>query len=349
MQTTLSPQSITLRKPDDWHLHLRDEDILKAVLPYTSRHFKRAIIMPNLTKPITTLEAAQAYRDRVIAAIPSGDEFMPLMTCYLSRDLNKSTLIEGKRSGLITATKLYPAHATTNSSHGIADIKEAYELFETMQKIGMPLLIHGEVTDKEIDIFDREAVFIERTLLPLRKHFPELKIVLEHITTKEAAEFILAADDYTAATITPQHLLFNRNDMLVGGIRPHLFCLPILKRNIHQKALRQAIASGNKRLFLGTDSAPHFKHLKESACGCAGAFNSLNALSIYTQVFDEMNALEYLEAFCSENGARFYEMPLNEGTITMTKLPELQPTEISVNEHVIVPFMAGETLPWQVS
>lgn len=348
MQNPSAYKQITIRQPDDWHLHVRDGDILNAVLPLTTAHFRRAIIMPNLATPITTVDQAIAYRDRILNAVPSEHKFTPLMTCYLSKSVTPEILTQGFERSVFVAAKLYPAHATTNSSHGIENLNEAYPLFETMQKIGMPLLIHGEVTDKEIDIFDREAVFIERTLTKIRQDFPQLKIVLEHITTKEAAEFVLEADAYTAATITPQHLLFNRNDMLVGGIKPHLYCLPILKRNIHQQALRKAIATGNRRIFLGTDSAPHLKHLKEHACGCAGSFNSLNALAVYAEVFEQMDALDYFEHFCSINGPEFYGMAVNEETITLEKQDDLQPQMIAVGEHQIVPFMAGETLPWRV-
>lgn len=348
MQAQQTIKSITIRQPDDWHLHVRDGEILNAVLPFTTAHYARAIIMPNLAQPITTVADAIAYKARIENAIPSDHTFSPLMTCYLSKQVKAEELIQGKKEGILVAAKLYPAHATTNSSHGFADVNEAYPLFEVMQEIGMPLLIHGEVTDKHVDIFDREAVFIERTLSKLRADFPSLKIVLEHITTKEAVDFVFSQPNNTAATITPQHLLLNRNDMLVGGIRPHLYCLPILKRNLHQAALREAIASGDKRLFLGTDSAPHFQHLKENSCGCAGAFNAMNALAIYTQVFEEMNALAHLEAFCSINGANFYGLPLNEQMITLEKIADKQLSDIEVGANKLIPFMAGETLPWRV-
>ncbi|SES91020.1 dihydroorotase [Thorsellia anophelis] len=348
MQNQIAIKQIKIKRPDDWHLHVRDGEVLKTVLPFTTAHYARAIIMPNLAQPITTLDQAIEYRKKIITAIPNGHTFTPLMTCYLSKNVTPQILEQGFSQKLFVAAKLYPAHATTNSSHGIEDLREAYPLFECMQKIGMPLLIHGEVTDKEIDIFDREAVFIDRTLTKIRADFPELKLVLEHITTKEAAQYILEGDLFIGATITPQHLLLNRNDMLVGGIKPHLYCLPILKRNIHQNALRQAIATGHPRIFLGTDSAPHFKHLKEHACGCAGAFNALNALAIYAEVFEQMNALEYFEQFASINGANFYGLPVNEEIITLEKQDSIQPSVIEVGDNQIVPFMAGETLAWQV-
>lgn len=262
---TAQPQVLKIRRPDDWHIHLRDDEMLKTVVPYTSQVFGRAIVMPNLVPPVTTVAAARAYRDRILAAVPQGHNFTPLMTCYLTNSLAASELINGFEQGVFTAAKLYPANATTNSSHGVSDVTGIYPLFEQMQKIGMPLLIHGEVTDPAVDIFDREARFIEQVMEPIRRHFPELKIVFEHITTKEAAQYVQAGNRFLGATITPQHLMFNRNHMLVGGIRPHLFCLPILKRNVHQEALRQAVASGSDRFFLGTDSAPHLKHRKESS------------------------------------------------------------------------------------
>lgn len=262
---TAQPQVLKIRRPDDWHIHLRDDEMLKTVVPYTSQVFGRAIVMPNLVPPVTTVAAARAYRDRILAAVPQGHNFTPLMTCYLTNSLAASELVNGFEQGVFTAAKLYPANATTNSSHGVSDVTGIYPLFEQMQKIGMPLLIHGEVTDPAVDIFDREARFIEQVMEPIRQQFPELKIVFEHITTKEAAQYVQAGNRFLGATITPQHLMFNRNHMLVGGIRPHLFCLPILKRNVHQEALRQAVASGSDRFFLGTDSAPHLKHRKESS------------------------------------------------------------------------------------
>ncbi|WP_413734248.1 dihydroorotase [Sodalis sp. RH21] len=343
---TSTPTEITLRRPDDWHLHLRDHEMLRAVLPYTSRVFARAIIMPNLSPPVTTMAQAVAYRARIMAAVPAGHHFQPLMTCYLTDTLDKAQLVDGFAQGIFTAAKLYPANATTNSSHGVTQITAIYPLFAAMEKIGMPLLIHGEVTAAEIDIFDREARFIEQVMEPIRRHFPALKIVFEHITTLEAAQYVLAADRHLAATITPQHLMFNRNHMLVGGVRPHLFCLPILKRNTHQDALRAAVASGCDRLFLGTDSAPHTRHAKESACGCAGVFNAPAALAAYAAVFEEIGALAHLEAFCSLNGPRFYGLPLNEDFITLRRSAQTQPESIPLGDESLVPFLAGQTVNW---
>lgn len=345
---TAQPQVLKIRRPDDWHIHLRDDDMLKTVLPYTSQFFGRAIVMPNLVPPITTIEAARSYRERILAAVPQGHEFTPLMTCYLTNSLAPSVLVDGFEQGVFTAAKLYPANATTNSAHGVSDVTGIYPLFDQMQKIGMPLLIHGEITDAAVDIFDREARFIEQIMEPIRKQFPELKIVFEHITTKEAAQYVLAGDRFLGATITPQHLMFNRNHMLVGGIRPHLFCLPILKRNIHQEALRQAVASGSERFFLGTDSAPHTKHRKESSCGCAGVFNAPSALAAYATVFEQLNALEHLEAFCSLNGPRFYGLPVNDSFIELQRKPVTMPEEIALGDEAVVPFLAGESVAWSV-
>jgi dihydroorotase len=345
---TAQPQVLKIRRPDDWHIHLRDDEMLKTVVPYTSQVFGRAIVMPNLVPPVTTVAAARAYRDRILAAVPQGHNFTPLMTCYLTNSLAASELVSGLEQGVFTAAKLYPANATTNSSHGVSDVTGIYPLFEQMQKIGMPLLIHGEVTDPAVDIFDREARFIEQVMEPIRRHFPELKIVFEHITTKEAAQYVQAGNRFLGATITPQHLMFNRNHMLVGGIRPHLFCLPILKRNVHQEALRQAVASGSDRFFLGTDSAPHLKHRKESSCGCAGCFNAPNAIPAYAAVFEQLGALEHFEAFCSLNGPRFYGLPLNEDFIELQRVPTTQPEEITLGNESVIPFLAGETLNWSL-
>lgn len=345
---TAQPQVLKIRRPDDWHIHLRDDEMLKTVVPYTSQVFGRAIVMPNLVPPVTTVAAARAYRDRILAAVPQGHNFTPLMTCYLTNSLAASELVSGFEQGVFTAAKLYPANATTNSSHGVSDVTGIYPLFEQMQKIGMPLLIHGEVTDPAVDIFDREARFIEQVMEPIRRHFPELKIVFEHITTKEAAQYVQAGNRFLGATITPQHLMFNRNHMLVGGIRPHLFCLPILKRNVHQEALRQAVASGSDRFFLGTDSAPHLKHRKESSCGCAGCFNAPNAIPAYAAVFEQLGALEHFEAFCSLNGPRFYGLQLNEDFIELQRVPTTQPEEIALGNESVIPFLAGETLNWSL-
>lgn len=346
---TAQPQVLKIRRPDDWHIHLRDDDMLKTVLPYTSQVFGRAIVMPNLAPPITTVDAARAYRDRILAAVPQGHNFTPLMTCYLTNSLDAAELVNGFEQSVFTAAKLYPANATTNSSHGVSDVKAIYPLFEKMQKIGMPLLIHGEVTDAAVDIFDREARFIEQVMEPIRQQFPELKIVFEHITTIEAAQYVQEGNRFLGATITPQHLMFNRNHMLVGGIRPHLFCLPILKRNIHQDALRKAVASGSDRFFLGTDSAPHAKHRKESSCGCAGVFNAPNAIPAYASVFEQLGALEHLEAFCSLNGPRFYGLPVNTDFIELQRVATTQPEEIVMGSETVVPFLAGENLTWSVT
>ncbi|WP_414500505.1 dihydroorotase [Zymobacter sp. IVIA_12111.31 C1] len=341
-------RTMTLRRPDDWHLHVRDADMLKAVVPWSSAHFGRAIIMPNLVPPITSVEAALAYRDRILAAIPPKDTFVPLMTCYLTEGLDPRVLREGFLSGLFAAAKLYPAHATTNSAFGVSHWHAITDLLETMQEIDMPLLIHGEVTDADIDIFDREAAFIDRVLQPLRKAYPALRIVMEHITTREAADYVREAGPHTAATLTPQHLLIDRNAMLVGGIRPHLFCLPILKRREHTEALRALATSGFERVFLGTDSAPHARTAKESACGCAGIFNAPTALSTYAEIFEDEGALDHLEAFCSENGPRFYGLPLNEERITLQRNDHTVPERITDNGQDLHPFRAGETLRWHV-
>ncbi|MGG6107774.1 dihydroorotase [Pantoea allii] len=345
---TAQPQQLTIRRPDDWHIHLRDDDMLKTVLPYTSAVNGRAIVMPNLVPPVISVAAGEAYRDRILAALPDGHAFTPLMTCYITDSLDPEELTRGFRSGLFTAAKLYPAHATTNSSHGVTNIQSITSVLERMQTLGMPLLVHGEVTDAHIDIFDREARFIETVMEPLRQQFPALKVVMEHITTKDAAEYVESANENLAATITPQHLMFNRNHMLVGGIRPHLYCLPILKRNTHQQALRKVVASGHPRVFLGTDTAPHLSHLKESSCGCAGVFNAPTSLPAYATVFEELDALQHFEAFCSENGPRFYGLPLNQDQITLVREPWTVAETIEMDSHQLVPFLAGETLNWRV-
>lgn len=344
---TASPQRIEIRRPDDWHLHLRDGAMMQTVLPWTARRFARAIVMPNLVPPITTVAAAVAYRDRILAALPADAGFTPLMTCYLGDETSADEIERGFAEGVFAAVKLYPAHATTNSAHGVTDIAAIRPVLERMQRIDMPLLVHGEVTDPDVDIFDREAVFIERTAVPLRRDFPELRLICEHVTTAEAVDFVRESGDRTAATVTPQHLMVNRNAMLVGGIRPHLYCLPILKRETHRQALRRAVASGHPRFFLGTDSAPHPVDLKECACGCAGVFNAPVALESYLQVFEEEGAIEHFEAFAAENGARFYGLPLNEGTITLERTAWTGP-EAATGEGIgVAAFRAGETLPWR--
>lgn len=340
-------ETLTIRRPDDWHTHLRDNDLLKGVAPFTARQFARAIVMPNLSPPMTDVAGVAAYRDRIIAALPEGSDFTPLMTLYLTDGTDPDEVERGFASGTFVAAKLYPAHATTGSAHGVTDIRNIYPVLEKMQAIGMPLLIHGEVTDNHVDIFDREAVFIERTLLRLVADMPALKIVFEHITTQEAADFVEGSGDTIAATITPQHLHINRNAMLVGGIRPHAFCLPVAKREKHRLALRKLATSGCTRVFLGTDTAPHAKDLKESACGCAGIFNAPYALESYVTVFDDEGALDKFEAFASLNGPAFYGMPVNETTITLEKAPVTVPETVDANGTVIVPFHAGETLKWR--
>ena len=322
--------------------------MLTVAAPYTARQFGRAIVMPNLSPPITTIAAASAYRERIITAT-TGYDFIPLITCYLTDAADAEEIIRGHAEGVFTAAKLYPAHATTNSAHGVTNIRNLWPLFTAMQRAGMPLLIHGEVTDHDIDVFDREAVFIERTLAGIVDEFPDLKIVFEHITTADAVDFVSASGSNVAATITPQHLHINRNAMFEGGIRPHAYCLPVAKRERHRIALRAAATSGNPQFFLGTDSAPHTVEAKESACGCAGIFNAPYALESYARVFDEESALDKLEGFASEYGPRFYDLPLNEGTITLEKAVVQVPDRLPAADTMIVPFHAGENIGWQLT
>lgn len=343
-----SPTRLTIRRPDDWHVHLRDGALLAGVAPWTARQFARAIVMPNLSPPMTDVAGVAAYRDRILAALPEGSDFTPLMTLYLTDSTDPEEVARGFAAGVFVAAKLYPAHATTGSAHGVTDIANIRAVLETMQKIGMPLLVHGEVTDAHVDIFDREAVFIDRTMTALVRDMPDLKVVFEHITTEEAAQFVAEASDKVAATITPQHLHLNRNAMLVGGIRPHAYCLPVAKREKHRLALRKAATSGSAKFFLGTDTAPHAKHLKEAACGCAGLFNAPFALESYITAFDQEGALDKFEAFASENGPRFYGLPLNEGTVTLERGDVAVPEVIDANGTAIVPFHAGETLRWRL-
>ncbi|MEX9253044.1 dihydroorotase [Pseudenterobacter timonensis] len=345
---TAQPQVLKIRRPDDWHIHLRDGEMLKTVVPYTSKIYGRAIVMPNLAPPVTTVDAAIAYRQRILEAVPAGESFTPLMTCYLTDSIDPDEVERGFNDGVFTAAKLYPANATTNSSHGVTSTDAIMPVLERMEKIGMPLLVHGEVTHAEIDIFDREARFIETVMEPLRQRLPGLKVVFEHITTKDAAEYVRDGNELLAATITPQHLMFNRNHMLVGGVRPHLYCLPILKRNIHQQALRELVASGFTRAFLGTDSAPHARHRKEASCGCAGCFNAPTALASYATVFEEMNALHHFEAFCSLNGPRFYGLPVNEGFVELERKAWQVEESIALSDDTLIPFLAGETVHWTV-
>ncbi len=340
---------ITIRRPDDWHLHFRDGDIMRGVVPHTARQFVRAIVMPNLSPPVTDVASASAYRDRIIAAVPDGVDFTPLMTCYLTDASDPDEIARGFEQNVFTAAKLYPANATTNSANGVTDILLLGSVLDRMQDIGMPLLIHGEVTDHDVDIFDREKVFIERTMRQLVADYPRLKIVFEHITTADAATFVREAGPNVAATVTPQHLHINRNAMLVGGMRPHAYCLPVAKRETHRLALRKAVTSGSKKFFLGTDSAPHSKDDKESACGCAGIFNAPYALESYLAVFEEEGALDKFEAFASENGPDFYGLPRNEGTVTLRKREVNVPDTIDANGTVVVPFHAGDTLSWALT
>jgi dihydroorotase len=340
--------SLTIRRPDDWHVHLRDGDIMAAVTPYTARQFARAIVMPNLSPPVTDVMATAAYRDRILAAVPKGIDFTPLMTAYLTDGTNPDEMARGYDCGVFTAAKLYPANATTNSAHGVSNVAAIMPVLERMQDIGMPLLIHGEVTDADVDIFDREAVFIDRVLMGLVRALPDLKIVFEHITTRRAIEFVESAGPNVAATITPQHLHINRNAMFAGGIRPHAYCLPVAKREEHRIALRKAATSGSPKFFLGTDSAPHSVSAKQSACGCAGIFNALHALESYAAVFDEEGALEKLEGFASEYGPNFYGLPLNEGTVILRRGITQVPDTIDAGGVPVVPFHAGQQLSWQV-
>ncbi len=339
--------TLRIRRPDDWHVHLRDGAMLGAVADATARQFARAIVMPNLKPPVTTAAAAAAYRDRIRAAVSPGIAFEPLMTCYLVDHIDPDELVRGHGEGIFTAAKLYPAHATTNSAHGVTDVRHIYPALEAMQRIGMPLLIHGEVTDHTVDIFDREAVFIERTLKMVVADFPALKIVFEHITTKDAAEFVRDAGPLIAATITPHHLAINRNAMFEGGIRPHFYCLPVAKREIHRQALRAAATSGSPKFFLGTDSAPHGVEAKESDCGCAGIYNAPFAIESYAKTFEEEGALDRLEAFASENGPRFYGLPLNDSFITLERVATPVPARLPAAGTELVPFHAGETLDWR--
>ncbi|MCY4043885.1 MAG: dihydroorotase [Cellvibrionales bacterium] len=339
--------TLTITQPDDWHIHLRDGELLSRTVPDASRQFSRAIIMPNLVPPVVNTEHAYAYRKRIIQHIPEGNPFNPLMTLYLTDNTTKNDIIEASNSGFVRAVKLYPAGATTNSDSGVTDILKKGDVFEQMQKQGMPLLIHGEVTDNEIDIFDREAVFIEQTLAPLLKKYPDLKVVLEHITTKDSVDFVKESSSNLAATITAHHLLFNRNHMLAGGIRPHYYCLPILKRDLHQKALIEAATSGNKKFFLGTDSAPHATLSKESSCGCAGCYTAYAAIELYATAFEAANALDKLEAFAAFYGADFYGLPRNDNKIHLKKRDWQMPKTLNFGDSSLTPLLAGETITWQ--
>ena len=344
-----SMQSITLTRPDDWHLHLRDGAQMAAVLPDSAARFARAIIMPNLKPPITTVELARAYRDRIVAALPNGMHFTPLMTLYLTDSTSPVEIERAKASGFVHAVKLYPAGATTHSQSGVTDLAKVADVLATMEAIGLPLLIHGEVTDSDVDVFDREQVFIERLLRPLVLRYPKLRLVLEHITTKQAAEFVMAAGPNVAATITAHHLLLNRNALFQGGIRPHHYCLPVLKREEHRLALIRAATGGNAKFFLGTDSAPHAKHTKEHACGCAGVYTANAALELYAEAFDAVGALDNLEGFASFFGADFYGLPRNREQVTLTKISIAVAAELAYAEYSLVPFRANESVAWSMT
>ena len=339
---------LTLTRPDDWHLHVRDDAALAAVLPDTCRQMGRAIIMPNLKPPVTTVEAAAAYRERVLAARPAGSAFEPLMTLYLTDNTSAEEVKKAKASGFVHGVKLYPAGATTNSDAGVTSIDKAMPALEAMAEIGLPLLVHGEVTDPAVDVFDREAVFIERVFLPLMARLPQLKVVFEHITTKDAAEYVAAAPANVAATITAHHLLMNRNAIFAGGIRPHHYCLPVLKRELHRQALVKAATSGSAKFFLGTDSAPHARHTKENSCGCAGMYTANAAIELYAEAFEAADALDKLEGFASFHGPAFYGLPRNTDTITLVKESWTVPASLPYGEQELVPLRAGETIGWKL-
>ena len=342
-----APQILTLTRPDDWHLHVRDGAALAAVVPHTAAQFGRAIIMPNLRPPVTTTAQALSYKERIAQAVPAGTAFEPLMTLYLTDITTPDEIARAADAGIV-ALKLYPAGATTNSDAGVTDIRKTYQTLEAMQRAGLKLLVHGEVTDPEIDLFDREAVFIDRVLAPLRRDLPELKIVFEHITTKEAAQYVQAADAHTAATITAHHLLYNRNAIFQGGIRPHYYCLPVLKREVHRQALVQAATSGSPKFFLGTDSAPHPAHLKEHASGCAGCYTAHAALELYATAFEAAGALDRLEGFASHHGPDFYGLPRNTGTVTLTRQSWTPPESYPFGDAVLKPLAGGEALAWRL-
>jgi dihydroorotase len=338
---------ITITRPDDWHLHVRDNEFLSDVVPHTAAMFSRAIIMPNLKPPVTTVKQALSYRERILAATPKNSQFEPLMVLYLTNNTSAADIIAAVNNKHIHAVKYYPAGATTNSDAGVTDIKNAYSALEKMEELGLPLLVHGEVTDQSVDVFDREHVFIETVLKPLLKDFPKLKVVLEHITTKQAAEFVAQSNDNVAATITAHHLLFNRNIMFKGGMNPHYYCLPILKRETHREALIKAATSGSNKFFLGTDSAPHAQDNKETSCGCAGIYSAHAAIELYTEVFDEANALDKLEGFASFYGADFYGLPRNSNTITLEKTDWQESDSFTFANQKLIPLRAGEIIHWK--
>lgn len=346
-------ETIRLRRPDDWHLHLRDGAVLEAVVPHTARQFRRAIIMPNLQPPVVTTEHALAYRDRILQALARAadfeHDFTPLMTLYLTDNTQPDEVQRARESGFVHGFKLYPAGATTNSEAGVTDLLgRCHAVLDTMQDVGMPLLVHGEVTDPEVDLFDREAVFIDRVMVPLRNAFPELKVVFEHLTTQEGVDYVMSASGPVAATITAHHLLYNRNALFQGGIRPHYYCLPVLKREKHRLALLEAAVSETGRFFLGTDSAPHARGAKETACGCAGCYTALHAMELYATAFDSIGRLDALEAFASLNGPAFYGLPVNQETITLERVNTQVPLELPLGSDVVVPLAAGESLPWRL-
>jgi len=347
MSDSATPTSITLTRPDDWHLHLRDGAVLRDVLPHTARQFARAIVMPNLKPPVTTVALAKAYCERIMAVLPSDLKFEPLMTLYLTDNTSPDEIKRAGDSSFVHGVKLYPAGATTNSDAGVTNLAHCMTTLEMMQEVGLPLLLHGEVTDSDIDLFDREAVFIEKILIPLRKQLPALKIVFEHITTHQAADYVRDADGPIAATITAHHLLYNRNAIFRGGVRPHYYCLPVLKRETHRQALLKVAGSGNPRFFLGTDSAPHAKGLKEHACGCAGCYTALHAMELYAQAFEEIGALNRLEAFASFHGPDFYGLPRNQDQITIERSQWKIPEELAMAESTVVPLDAGQLLQWK--
>ena len=346
--TASASETLTITRPDDWHLHVRDGAALASVVPHTAAQFGRAILMPNLRPPVTTTAQALSYKERIAQEVPAAMSFEPLMTLYLTDVTPPDEIARAADAGIV-ALKLYPAGATTNSDAGVTDIRKTYKTLEAMQRAGLKLLVHGEVTDSEIDLFDREAVFIDRVMAPLRKDFPELKVVFEHITTKEAAQYVADADAHTAATITAHHLLYNRNAIFLGGIRPHYYCLPVLKREVHRQALVQAATSGSPKFFLGTDSAPHPAHLKEHPCGCAGCYTALTALELYAEAFEAAGALDKLEGFASFFGADFYGLPRNSGRVTLRKETWTIPDEVAFGEAVVKPLRGGEVLKWRIA
>ena len=344
----MTPTSLTLKRPDDWHLHVRDGAALAAVVPASARQFARAVVMPNLRPPVTTVAQAVAYRDRIRAAVPAGLAFEPLMTLYLTDELPPGEIVRAKAAGVV-GVKLYPAGATTNSDAGVTDLRRTWPTLEAMQREGIPLLVHGEVTDPDVDVFDREAVFIDRVLAPLRRDLPALKIVMEHVTTKEGAQYVAGGDAGIAATVTPQHLLYNRNAIFLGVLRTHYYCLPVLKSEEHRRALVAAVASGSPRFFLGTDSAPHAAHLKEQASGHAGCYTALSALELYAEAFEQAGALDKLEAFASFHGADFYGLPRNAGTVTLKREAWTMPETVPFGEATLKPLRGGDTLAWRLT